>query len=1632
MSDKVPAEIIHIIGEIIALRFDLPKVSEVESSQADNSLYAMFAIDRSLSMDGSPINDAKGAAESLVSKFCNLSIPTSIYPFNSECEEFRSDTEGYDFIINQIQNIVAEGGTNFANVVKAMGQRIKEKGLKSVFIVWLTDGKNLQKWEKFKPIVEEEKLYYELNGINVTIHCIGFSSKHDASLLANLSQSGTRPGTFQYVPEGGRIPIAVNNVFSLASANAQWAKLLTGENTYHIITENEGENVKALAYLSENDLENCKVQVHMWGKIKVFDIEATRADVRNIVDIVHLVTAFVGMKIMTALDKGCDGALEKLHVLIDMINEAERRLKELLEDTKSLRVFKRMQIMPFFKATFEIIKKYKEIEESKKLTNTEFASLNSMANGLFFKRNLEKKIAKEAGENMKMLIEADEKVAVVVREIEVEGLERKYAEFMELGNLKCALSSKTWIELLANGDCLCATFHVERPQNLIGNPNEIKFRQASSFFVSHDNFLTSKLFETKAGQIIQGERSYSHGSVPAKASTLIPGLPSESVNGILPLFLNEDHWKISKLRITQMLGYITTVDVLGFKKDQLTVLPFFAYIQALLQKNDLLSKLLRETCDQIYKENKDEILSKLLEILEIYHKNPIYRTEIKNNSLILAWLISAVRCGDIAEYKHIFIFVLEEEIRRVFPLDTDMKMIDYALKILDIDMDPYLEQAKASFAKQEVSYVKVFENAKDKYLNSLEEAKCDNFEEKTIENDKKYDVLPEVSSLTSQEQEEKNIDILKREEEQMKLKSEQNLLEEAYKPQKRLEILNKSVSTTIDNINSALLQDGLLYKLSVLFSELGFPIKTLHDFLPEPEQKLSFLLQSLGNKKDRKETFETNLYTTTYSYEDSLNFVQIIYGKSIAKKIIAYKSKYLSGFSISEGKKKAEIFASTNNIEEAAGCVYGLKQGDKVFPYFFKSIEGPNIPFVYEKLKMLTLGQYQGVKLIFDNVAGSKKYVLWRLSNKKAHSMWMLYKEYITKDQWQEIFPLKINYFEHLYIRQNGDFIPYSHPRKNVQDPRHWEGKIKSEASKKPKILTSKVKIGAATGKNNKKKPPIKNSSEKTKETQKINKIPAQSNPTLKKSNLSNEKLVIGYDDLTITTVICLFINDPKWKKHKTELLNSKIFNIANPTRILTEEELLTIPFQMLANGIFYFSPKIILNIIADTCFKIYRSKRDALTLMIVDYIEKVMKNPSKIILNFEIDLMMSRLSSAVRFGDFGNYKEILAFAVFIKFKEMYKKMYYADIFKVAKKVLVVDIVSLEEKIRMRIKKKEVSYLDIFSKAKNDEDLDMHCFLDISEEIDEIIFKDRILELSSNAEKICQSMNKYFGRFKYISRNLKLLNYFGSKVKTLEDLGLIENEQKLAFIIQSRGLGLKHLEYQKKGLCTKGFTPNECVEYIQKIMTSLLKEQYNKIENKIIEEILLSHAKTAAEIFAKTPNLEEAAGCLFGLTQGSSSFPLYFQALYTPGIPHVFEKIKMLTFGHYNSIQLITDEISKSPDLNTWEPSKKRVHKLWLIHKDEGGIEKWQEGFPHLKDYFEHLYLRLDKNFVPYTKPRKNVKDPRHWEGKNKRRMRRKKKNGRRNAYRKKKVYLWKKILKIKKIMEERAEKLKKNIDLGK
>jgi hypothetical protein len=102
--------------------------------------------------------------------------------------------------------------------------------------------------------------------------------------------------------------------------------------------------------------------------------------------------------------------------------------------------------------------------------------------------------------------------------------------------------------------------------------------------------------------------------------------------------------------------------------------------------------------------------------------------------------------------------------------------------------------------------------------------------------------------------------------------------------------------------------------------------------------------------------------------------------------------------------------------------------------------------------------------------------------------------------------------------------------------------------------------------------------------------------------------------------------------------------------------------------------------------------------------------------------------------------------------------------------------------------------------------------------------------------------------------------------------------------------------------------------------------------------------------------------------------------LINPNIPELIEKIIMLTSGYYLDVKLFFDDFQKENDI-LWKPNQKTIYRIWKLNNKNIKKEQWQTVFPHKFEYIDHLYQRAEGKFVPFSKPRVNLRDPRHWLG---------------------------------------------------
>jgi len=760
---------------------------------------------------------------------------------------------------------------------------------------------------------------------------------------------------------------------------------------------------EGMIYMSENDLGECTAELHQGSRVKNFQIETIRSDEFNLKETIDLLLSFLSTKVLKTLEAGAAGSRLKLREMENLINEAERRLNDLYTQSQFYSPLWMMQITPFYNAGIELIGKFRELTEGdgNDLENLDVANLSAVANAIQLKKNLEVKIVKEHKDAYFefQLAEANINKAKGVASIE------HLRENKRISHLECKISSLNIFDLISKGDCLCATFCVQRPQNLSSDPYGITVTGVSEDLVSFDSFIESDLFTTKAGQIIQGRVGYRHGEMPPPASQACENLSDFPINALMPLYLCEEHWNVSKNRIKSALGFTTQVDVFGYSPEQLAIVPYMLLIKA--RESDNLPKeiigYIKEVCLQIYIDNREAYFEVFSKLLLQYISDPTSRLPetIPNSKIFLCQVSIAMEAGDLVEYKNIFKLIVEEETRREFSRNAK-KFSDLCKELLEINTESQLKALGESLNKPNASYAEIYSSfAKD-------------FKEKG-----------------------KEMEI------------------EKFKFSDRIEALSPSAVESWGKVNAFLHTSNLKSELS----HVGIDINSLEDLgIIANEQKLAFLIECFGHTDEvRKVSIVKGEIPNVFSLEESIAFVQKTYSDTVNREIAANKSKILYELQLKEGEERAEAFKSTVNLEEAAGCLYGICQGHHTFNLFVDALKHKNVPLALEKAKMLTHGHYQGVKLVMDKNYGDG-YALWAPNKKTFHKIWKNNMESGTMEQWKEVFPTKSEHIEKQYRRMAGEFVPYSKPKKNVVDPRHWEMKNKGQKAPRPKAVGNKRK----------------------------------------------------------------------------------------------------------------------------------------------------------------------------------------------------------------------------------------------------------------------------------------------------------------------------------------------------------------------------------------------------------------------------------------------------------------------------------------------------------------------------------------------------------------------------------------------
>ena len=185
------------------------------------------------------------------------------------------------------------------------------------------------------------------------------------------------------------------------------------------------------------------------------------------------------------------------------------------------------------------------------------------------------------------------------------------------------------VEALESGDCFGIGLSVHRPEAAIADPSRVVVKDIVPTYLTVDSFLESAKFKLQNNygpdQNVHG--GFNGKDAKAQNAQVALGVGRENITGLLPLYLFNEHWAVAKRKMQPLLGFMCTLDVLGYSSEQYFTLPFTVLCTALTKveqnPSDINKKMLGQvlaTCQQIVKTAKTfraELVKKIIDFAQL-------------------------------------------------------------------------------------------------------------------------------------------------------------------------------------------------------------------------------------------------------------------------------------------------------------------------------------------------------------------------------------------------------------------------------------------------------------------------------------------------------------------------------------------------------------------------------------------------------------------------------------------------------------------------------------------------------------------------------------------------------------------------------------------------------------------------------------------------------------------------------------------------------------------------------------------------------------------------------------------------------------------------------------------------------
>lgn len=456
------------------------------------------------------------------------------------------------------------------------------------------------------------------------IHTIGIDCGSDTKLLLNLSKAGNTEGTYGYC--SSKIEKSYEDeITRLVSTIKTCTKVTFKDKSYDVFDNNLN------LYFEDTD-SDLPLEDH-YGQID------------------YLSYVFHNMLKDT---KSID---------LQSVKNVQQEIQNLYSDAGRLSRVERKSVRSKLSPLYNIVTDLFKIIESKGVcSNEQLAVLNVAARNARSGKFLKVTVSRFE-KNVETFIEQDKHIQRLVDE-------KIHLQFdnTDFEDYSCVLSLCNVQELLANGDCLGIGIRATSNEVCMMDPSRLKIDDFSTSYFGCSEFFEAAMINCDALDF----------NIP---SNIVLDSSRTAISGVLPLYLNDVHWKIASRYLLRMCGHLCCKDPFNSNSSIIlyTYLKAYMFLQEFSSEfHTKLAKLLFETIQKI-----SDMFPYVFPTPEQFCSSPENRVKSRVLSIDILKFYHEKLGFDIS-YKNYILYIMEEKLRRT---DVTYTVPD----LIDIDREQWID-----------------------------------------------------------------------------------------------------------------------------------------------------------------------------------------------------------------------------------------------------------------------------------------------------------------------------------------------------------------------------------------------------------------------------------------------------------------------------------------------------------------------------------------------------------------------------------------------------------------------------------------------------------------------------------------------------------------------------------------------------------------------------------------------------------------------------------------------------------------------------------------------------------------------------------------------------------------------------